>query len=179
MRLLSGANGSAAEPLSVRTCSFVLARVAARPPSPEPAVASAFYLRFTPVPIGCQIASTAPLLANFKGCRTIALRRATSPASKSLCGHKSCAKSLRQSKPMSDRVAPRWNLRWPTKPALRLTESSSQSSTRNSSLCPATRCARLASNCLTHSNALKHGPPLSDTVPCGQRAPKWQGAIKR
>lgn len=39
--------------------------------------------------------------------------------------------------------------------ASRLTESSSQSSTRNSSPGPATRCARLACNCSTHLNALK------------------------
>src|ERR1035441_8830639 len=37
----------------------------------------------------------------------------------------------------------------------RLTESSSQSGTPNSSAGPATRCAKQACNCSTHSNALK------------------------
>ena len=74
---------------------------------------------------------------------TIALRRATPPlVGESLCDQNSCTNSLKPLRPTSSRDLHRWNLRWPIKLASRLTESSSQSSTRNSSPGPATRCVR-------------------------------------
>src|ERR1019366_8605551 len=111
-------------------------------------------LRFSPEPVARQIPWT--LLASCAVCPTIPLRRVNTPAGRgNLCCHESCAEPLSQSKARSSHGPQRLNLRWPTRPGSPLTESSLQSGTPNNSPGPATRCAKQACNCSTHSNALK------------------------